>query len=63
MSITSLPNVELDKLRAQVEQLKRQLPVLMEYHQLSAKLCRTRYDALVAEGFNPQQALELCRDI
>lgn len=59
--ITPLPNVELDKLRAAVEQMRRQLPLLIEYHQIDAKIRKARYEALIAEGFHPAQALELCK--
>lgn len=59
--IRAIPNVETDKLRASVEEMRRTLPLLIEYHQLDAKLRRARFDALVAEGFNAMQALELCK--
>lgn len=60
-NITPLPQIEHDKLVAAVEQLRRNLPHLVEYHKLDAKMKKAKYDALVAEGFHPVQALELCR--
>lgn len=41
--------------------MRRTLPLLTEYHQLDAKIKRAKYDALLAEGFSPDQALELCK--
>lgn len=59
--IRALPTPEADKLRAAVEEMRRTLPLLTEYHQLDAKIKRAKYDALLAEGFSPNQALELCK--
>lgn len=44
-----------------VKTLRENLPALIEIHQLNARLLRKRFIALVAEGFNEQQALELCK--
>ena len=33
----------------------------IEYHQIDAKIRKARFEALVAEGFHPVQALELCK--
>jgi hypothetical protein len=60
-NVRALPQVETDKLRAAVEKMRRTLPLLIEYYQIDAKIRKARYEALIAEGFNPAQALELCK--
>lgn len=61
MSVTPLPPVEANKLLEALSQLKRNLPAMIEYNQIDARLKRARFDALVAEGFTPAQAIELCK--
>lgn len=56
-----LPNPEVDKLRAEIERMRRVLPYMLEFYTLDAKCRRARYDALIAEGFDPAQALELTK--
>jgi len=46
-----------------VRTLRENLPALMELKQLDAKLCRVKFLALVEQGFTPEQALELCKDM
>lgn len=58
---TAVPNVEADKIRAEIERMRRTLPYMLEFYVLDAKCRRARYDALIAEGFDPQQALELTK--
>lgn len=41
--------------------LRENLPALLELDALQAKLTRAKFLALVEQGFNEQQALELCR--
>ena len=47
--------------RESVAILKDTLSVQIEYTQLKAKLDRTRYVALIEEGFSEQQTLFLCK--
>jgi hypothetical protein len=44
-----------------VKQLADNLLAHIEYVQLNAKVQRTKYEALVKEGFTEQQALELTK--
>lgn len=39
--------------------LRRELPRLKEYAQIKAEMGRAYYDALLAEGFTPEEALYL----
>lgn len=50
-------------MRAAVEQMKRHLPELIEYAKLQAKIRKAHYDALLAEGFTAEQAIELCKAV
>lgn len=43
-----------------VKEMRENLPALMDYAILQAKLYRARFDALKAVGFTDAQALELC---
>lgn len=51
----------IDKQRAELEQLKRNLPTHIEFLAIHAQIIRARYLALVAQGFTEAQALELCK--
>ncbi|MFS2159203.1 hypothetical protein ACCD10_17865 [Pseudomonas sp. Pseusp122] len=55
--LTGMP----DKQRAQLEELKRSIPVLMEFFEVDAQIKRGKYLAFIGKGFNEAQALELCK--
>jgi hypothetical protein len=46
-----------------VRNLRANLPVLVEHVALMAALHRAKFNALKAEGFTDEQALELCRSV
>lgn len=56
-----LPTPEADKLRADIERLKRTLPYMIEFYHLDAKCRKARYDSLISAGFTAEQALELTK--
>lgn len=60
--IVEVKPIDKDKLRANMEQMKRELPVYIEYTMLVAEIRRASFDAHMAQGFTPQQALELCKE-
>lgn len=50
-----------DDMAALVENLRRNLPQLLEHAALIAQFRRAYFLALVKEGFTNEQALELCK--
>lgn len=44
-----------------VKQMHENLPALMDFERLQARMIRARYIALVGQGFTEQQAIELCK--
>jgi fatty acid/phospholipid biosynthesis enzyme len=52
-----------DRVRQSLDMLKASLKMNLEFEGIKAKLLKARYDALVSEGFNKEQALELCKQI
>lgn len=59
--ITEIPNKERDEMQAAVENLKRNLPIFLEHVWLIAQIRKASYDALIEQGFTPEQALVLCQ--
>lgn len=59
--ISQVPNVERDNLIAAISNMSRNMPHMIEYERIQAKLKRERYLALIENGFNEIQALELCK--
>ncbi|MCS3467111.1 hypothetical protein M2401_000832 [Pseudomonas sp. JUb42] len=51
----------IDKQRAELEALKRSMPMHIEFLAIQAQMIRAKYQALVAQGFTEAQALELCK--
>lgn len=54
-----------DKERVNLAQLIRnirdEMPMQIELQQVHARLTKAKYDALVREGFTPEQAIQLCK--
>lgn len=51
----------VDKQRAALEELKRNLPSHIEFLGIQAQMIRAKYQALIAQGLTEAQALELCK--
>ena len=49
------------KIAQAVAAMRDNLPAMIEFQKLNAKLIRARYLALVDAGFTESQALELCQ--
>lgn len=60
-AVTSVPNVEHDKLKAELAMFIRNIPVIIEFEKYTAKVRRAKYEFYLGEGFSPEQALELCK--
>ncbi len=60
LSVVDFPE-DTDGMAGAVEALRRNLPLMKEYHAMCAELYRTKYLALIEAGFTESQALELCR--
>ena len=56
-----LANIFSSELRDAVIRMRLTMDVQLEYLVLKAKLQKAEYDALVDNGFTPEQALELCK--
>lgn len=51
----------LKKMREALDRMKTMTAVVIESEIEKAKITKAKYDALIAEGFNERQALELCK--
>lgn len=51
-----------DELAVALETHRRNVPFLIEYQVLQAKVTRAKYLALLTEGFNEKQAIALCKE-
>lgn len=48
-------------MKAAIETMKRNLPELIEHAKLVAEIKRASYLSYIQQGFDEQQALELCK--
>ena len=52
-----------DEFIAAVESMKRTAETQKEYYKVLAESRKSSYDSHVANGFTPEQALELCKTL
>lgn len=62
-NVSSLPCANTDVAAADLEQIKRNLPILIAHAGLVAQLRIASYRAHLSEGFTEVQALELCKSL
>lgn len=51
------------EVKQSLQDLKTNLEALIEFLGIQARMTRAKYDALLAEGFSEEQALELSKEI
>lgn len=47
----------------ELEKARKAVPLAKEWYKLAAVMHKAKYDELIKQGFNPSQALELCKDL
>lgn len=57
--VDPINKADVVRMKALLFEAIEQLPVIMEFAKIDAKQTRAKYLALVAEGFTPEQAIEL----
>lgn len=62
-TVTPMPNEEHDKMRAALEQLKRNKQYQIELNEILAEIRKQAFDAHVRQGFTKEQALELVKKL
>lgn len=60
-NVHALPEME-NKVMAAMENAKRNLPTIMEYASILAKMRKAHYDACIESGFTKDQALKLAAE-
>ena len=60
-NVRPIPNVEQDNQRANLEAMRRNLPLLLETLPMIAQLRKAAYDAYLEAGFSEEQALKLAK--
>jgi len=61
--LTLLPPADLSDMEKALLLIKDNLEVYLEFQEYQAIITRSKYDALIKEGFNEIQALELCKTL
>ena len=51
----------VQKFKDNLKMLRETMEENIELNKMTAKLMRTKYDALIREGFRPEEALFLCK--
>ena len=50
-----------DEMRDELRKLQANIQTVLESQAIVAQITRAKYDALTAQGFTQEQALELCK--
>lgn len=61
--LTLISNKELSDLQKALNLIKDNLECYLEFQEYQAIIIKSKYDALIEQGFTPDQALELCKTL
>lgn len=62
INVTSIAGGSVpDKARDELRKLQANLQVILDSQEIFAQITRSKFDSLIAQGFTPDQALELCK--
>lgn len=50
-------------MQADIYRMKRLVPYMLEMATVMAEIRRAHYDAYIAKGFKPEEALQLCQKV
>jgi hypothetical protein len=63
-NLTKLPGGESpDEFKEAIRQMRKSMETMPEYMELTSRMRKLKYEALVKEGFSHEDAIELCKDI
>jgi hypothetical protein len=54
-------NLDIEKMKKSLLGFREMANLLKEHEKIQVGITKAKYDALVAEGFTPVQALDLCK--
>jgi len=64
MTLIKMPGGgSLDEYKEIIRQMRKSMETMLEYMEITAKMRKLKYDALIKEGFSHEDAIEFCKDI
>ena len=53
----------LDEKKKIIREMRKSMETMDEYMEITAKMRKLKYDALIKEGFSHEDTIEFCKDI